>query len=101
MQTKVCKQCGQEKPLEEFVKNSRTKDGRGSHCKECHNKLYPHNYMRKKAKIEHKPKIDEHVEQELKEYQLKDVPSRLLIHELRSRGYRGELELITIQKVVI
>ena len=101
METKVCTHCKQEKPLEEFVVDNRRKDKRGAHCKECHNKLYPFGYVRKKAKIEFQPKVDEQTEQELNAHQLKDIPSRLLIHELRSRGYRGELELVTIQKVVI
>lgn len=101
MQTKVCSICGQEKPLEEFVKNSRCQDGRASHCKECHNTKYPFGYTKKKAKVEFQPKVEEQITQELKAHNLQDIPSRLLIHELRSRGYRGELELVTIQKVVI
>lgn len=33
--TKICCCCGQEKPLEEFVKDNRRKDGRSTLCKEC------------------------------------------------------------------
>lgn len=30
METKVCSKCGQEKPLEEFMKNAKVKSGYGS-----------------------------------------------------------------------
>lgn len=32
---KRCRVCGQEKPLDDFHRNSRAKDGRQSRCKEC------------------------------------------------------------------
>jgi hypothetical protein len=32
---KRCKTCGEEKPLEEFYRHKRTKDGRNTECKEC------------------------------------------------------------------
>ena len=34
-QTKVCKKCGRELPLEAFNKHSRSKDGLQPYCKEC------------------------------------------------------------------
>ena len=36
IKTKICIICGKEKPLEEFTKSAKSKDGRGSYCKECH-----------------------------------------------------------------
>lgn len=33
--TKLCKHCEQVKPLEDFVKSSRAKDGRTARCKTC------------------------------------------------------------------
>ncbi len=33
---KTCKKCGQTKPLEDFYKESRVKDGRQARCKTCH-----------------------------------------------------------------
>lgn len=36
MKTKTCKYCLENKPLEQFHKHARTKDGRQGHCKECH-----------------------------------------------------------------
>lgn len=41
--TKICSKCGQEKDLQEFHRNKKSKDGRHSHCKACrlaHNKEY-------------------------------------------------------------
>jgi len=35
IKAKICKECGQMKPLEEFHKNKRKKDGKTSKCKEC------------------------------------------------------------------
>ena len=34
---KVCPKCETNKPLDEFVKNRRSKDGRGSYCRPCAN----------------------------------------------------------------
>ena len=33
----TCKDCGEEKPVDEFVKNASLKAGRTNQCKECHN----------------------------------------------------------------
>ena len=33
--TKICCNCGQEKPIDEFVKDNRRKDGHSTLCKEC------------------------------------------------------------------
>lgn len=37
METKICSNCGQEKPISEFPKCKRNKDGLDTHCKECRN----------------------------------------------------------------
>ena len=34
---KICTKCGNNKDLEEYYKDNRTKDGRQSECKSCHN----------------------------------------------------------------
>lgn len=51
---KICKKCLNEKLLEYFKKDKRTKDGHGSYCKECHNRDGRENYdpikHREKAK---------------------------------------------------
>ncbi len=38
MLTKRCSKCGTVKPLDEFVRNPKKKNGRESRCKVCHNK---------------------------------------------------------------
>ena len=37
METKICSNCDQEKPISEFPKCKRNKDGLDTHCKECRN----------------------------------------------------------------
>lgn len=46
---KTCRQCNQEKPLEEFAVNRTKKDGRQGQCKAC-KKLYYDNYYRTSPK---------------------------------------------------
>lgn len=36
METKICSKCKVEKPLDEYHKDKRARDGRYSHCKACH-----------------------------------------------------------------
>lgn len=38
MKTKICGDCKQEKPLSQFYKSSRLKDGHHYYCKKCHKK---------------------------------------------------------------
>ena len=40
--TKICTQCGIEKPLTDFSPNNKSKDGRAYHCKVCHRAYGPH-----------------------------------------------------------
>lgn len=103
METKVCTRCGQEKPLEEFNKDSRKRDGLASHCKECHNKICKAYLDKKRAEkqLAFPIKLEKEVVNECESLNLDKLPARVLISELRRRGYRGELELVTIQKVVI
>lgn len=35
--SKLCRDCGVEKDLEEFPRNRGARDGRGAYCKPCHN----------------------------------------------------------------
>lgn len=34
--SKPCSHCGESKPLEKFPLSKKTRDGRGSWCKQCH-----------------------------------------------------------------
>lgn len=66
MVTKICSKCKKEKPITEFPKCSRNKDGLDTHCKECRNAVnrnYRNNNKeqfknnRKKNYIKNKEKI--------------------------------------------
>lgn len=75
IETRKCSCCGKTLPLSAFekfgVKGYHTK------CKRCEGK------------------------EDYEDERFKDIDSRDLILELRHRGYRGELEQVTINKVVI
>lgn len=107
METKVCTKCGRELPLNEFYNDKMRPDGKKSACRECTNQSQRESRARKKdyennlCVIKNSPKVEEKTIKECNDYGLDKVPARLLISELRRRGYRGELELVTIQKVVI
>ena len=100
---KISPRCNQEKPITDFVKAARNESGYGTYCKPCHNAVCKESRARKlaKAELKYPVKVDAETVKECKESNLEKVSSRLLISELRRRGYRGELELVTIQKVVI
>lgn len=96
---KKCSKCGEVLPIYKFYKCAKTKDGYQSHCKKCHNNYYAPKVN--KPIIKDAPNVEQSAAKECDNMGLDKIPSRLLIHELRRRGYRGELELVTIQKVVI
>lgn len=48
--SKTCRQCGDDKPLGEFSKNSHTKDRRGSNCKSCDSARHRQRSARIRAK---------------------------------------------------
>ena len=79
METKICRICGQEKPLSEFPKNSQCKDGFDTRCKCCANAYTKAN--RAKRKGGGNPK-------------LADITPRELIEELKYRGYTGTLTIV-------
>lgn len=54
MEVKKCTECGLEKPLTEFVKNSYKKSGYNSYCKECHRKRCNKYYQNNKDKYKNK-----------------------------------------------
>lgn len=96
---KKCSKCGEVLSIDKFYKCNKAKDGYQSHCKKCHGNYYAQKVN--KPIIKDAPKIEENVIKECDDMALNKVPARLLIHELRRRGYRGKLELVTIQEVVI
>lgn len=58
--TKKCCQCGQIKPLEEFVKDNRRKDGHSTLCKECKRAKDRTRYHERKNDSEYHAKKLEH-----------------------------------------
>lgn len=91
-------------PISQFVRNKSKKDGYGSYCLEC-NREKSYAAAKRMLSVESEvvaaPKLDDKTIKELERYGLSDIPARILILEMRRRGYRGELELHIIQKVVI
>lgn len=98
---KKCSQCGAIKTLDLYHKCSKSKDGLMAHCKSCHAQYAIRAKESAKPKIVNAQKVEDSVVKECQSYNLDKIPARLLIHELRIRGYRGKLELVTIQEVVI
>ena len=105
METKVCKKCGRELPIEKFFKDPKNAYGLKGNCKDCISEYQRERKLKMKSKqeveIKDAPKVSDSTLKELSENHIEKIPSRLLISELRRRGYRGQLELVTIQKVVI
>lgn len=92
METKICKKCGQELPLENFSKNAKMKDGLQNHCRACASEYSRQIWQKKKAK----KKENERIEFE-KKYKIftnpilaKFTPRELML-ELKARDYEGEL----------
>ena len=82
-ETKLCTRCKNSKPVSEFAKSSRTKDGLQAWCKDCMKSYKP------KKKLESTTyELTTIIQKELSEYS--DVE---LFEELLQRGYEGELHL--------
>ena len=96
METKVCKKCGRELPLDQYFRNKATKDGHDSQCKECKT-AYALEYQKKyRARKREQAKENERIEFE-KKYKIytnrelaKFTPRELML-ELKARGYTGDL----------
>ena len=84
METKICKKCGQEKPLDEFAKHKGYKDGHHTCCRECRN-LYYRSYYRTIGKEDRKEKRD-----------LANYTTRDLLLELKRRGCIGTFTMTEV-----
>lgn len=86
METKKCKICGEEKPIEKFVWNKR-KDGTRSYrdvCMKCKNESRKEYQKEWYKEVRNKKRAEREVQQ------LIDVPVQILIAELMTRGYKVE-----------
>lgn len=87
-ETKVCKCCGRELPLNSFAANIKSKDGRQNVCRECMSEKQRAAHARPKgAKDNGKMPEPKAVNPELAKFK-----ARELIEELAARGYKGTLE---------
>lgn len=87
--TKICKRCGIEKPVSEFHKTSRNKDGLNDWCKDCACEYQRIQFAKKQAKKRLEKEITLYGNPELAKFQ-----PRELIKELQARGYSGELRFV-------
>lgn len=87
METKVCKVCGKELPINEFGVNNRSKDGHTNKCKSCVQKL-------------RKNLFGGITQQGVKAtFKISDFTDDMLFAELRRRGFTGELRYSKVVNV--
>lgn len=86
METRVCKHCGKELPIESFSRNGM---GYTNVCKECNHNRRSEARKRYVAS-KNKPSAEEQVEQ-AKHMRLKDFSPRDLMAELKRRGYEFKM----------
>ena len=91
METKICKDCGRELPIERF-KRSRYGD-RVSVCIDCDTRKRRENKEKKRMEAAMEARQQMLKEEEVKS-DLSAYNSRQLMAELARRGYRGKLEYI-------
>jgi hypothetical protein len=96
METKICRKCGRELPIENFYINKSLKGGHDNTCRECKN-AYSKEWAKKNREKKKARKIeDERIEFEKKykiytDKELAKFTPRELMLELKARGYVGSL----------
>ena len=100
METKVCKKCGRELPIEEFYKDKRKKDGYSCWCKECFKQQQKQYYQEhKEEKAEYfKKRYQEHKKEKAeydKQYRQEHKEERA---EFDKHRYQSNKEAILEQK---
>lgn len=78
--TKICKKCGQTKPIEEFSKDARLRDGYSIYCKDCKCDMSRKSYEKIKLKREATATANA----------LAAFTPREILAELKRRGYKWE-----------
>lgn len=103
METKVCKRCGREFPLESFPACKRAKDGHLSVCKECNSKARSEARPGKRTvhveEVALFPANDEMREDAKEQYRkdfLNSIPDAMLVAVLRDRGWE-----VTCKRTVV
>lgn len=85
---KRCPGCGRELLASQFYKNSNTKDGLSSYCKECENERNRLSRARKRARERGEGITQQGIKATFK---ISDFDDNMLFAELRRRGFSGEL----------
>ena len=86
METKICKCCGEEKPIESFTSN---RFGISSTCKDC--------VRKKKAERKQNNNIIEELKRQVlnaRNLKLSEFSANELMYELKHRGYTGNLVFV-------
>ena len=86
--TKICKKCGQAKPIEEFSKDARSRDGHSMYCKDCTRDISRKSYEKMKMRREAAATANT----------LAAFTPRDLLAELKRRGYKWE-KMYCLQEV--
>lgn len=93
METKICKHCGKELPLDQYPQRG---FGRLATCRSCIGEL---------AKIgREKKKNERNVDEEIanaRRARIEQFTARELMEELARRGYKGELTYVKVEKIDI
>lgn len=92
METKVCKRCGRELPVEKFKMSAYGK--RVDVCTECSTAKLRENKLLKKEMKDNAQAVVE-----ARTLRLKDFEPRELMEELRRRGYTGELQYVQVHRI--
>ena len=84
MKTKICSRCGEEKPLTDFRKGDKGKDGRYNVCRACEKIGFPET-MKELFRKTGQPDLIYMLDS------FGDTPMNDIVPELRRRGYRGSV----------
>jgi predicted HTH domain antitoxin len=111
--TKRCYKCGQYRPISDFNKNKKSKDGLQSECRECHAETMRKYHLKKAEEIkamkamnttrtikEEESKVQE--SKMIKVYsnvELAKFSPRQLMEELKARGFRWDYMLEPQRKI--
>lgn len=92
--TKVCIKCHQEKPVTEFYRHKRSKDGYSCYCKECQKTIATKSMEKKREEKVISENKASAIRNTVNQSPLSKFKPRELIQELSDRGYHGECEYV-------
>lgn len=97
METKVCKRCGREFPLESFPPSKKAKDGHLSVCKECNSKARSDARPEKRTvHVEEVALFPASTEPVAHPEIMSAIADKTLVEELRKRGWE-----VTCKRTVV